>query len=388
MMSNSPSPKKIRVAVLYGGRSSEHEISLLSAASVIRNLDRSRFEVVPIGIDHNGQWYRGGAAELDSSKSKGLQLPERAGNAVVLPPAVSAGSAQLISMGGAGAVAQAQSFDVVFPVMHGTNCEDGAIQGLLELSEVPYVGPGILASAVGMDKDFSKRLVQASGIQVVPSVTVKKTEWLSDREGCLRKVNAALRTPMFVKPASLGSSVGVHKVKSPTDLAAALDDAFQYDLKVLVERGVNAREIEFAVLESKQSGEPPLVSVPGEIIPQHEFYSYEAKYLDENGAALELPAKLSPELTRKGQEIARTVFQALECEGMSRVDLFLDKDSGELYFNEINTIPGFTSISMYPKMMEASGVPYSELLTHLIELAIQRGDRKKRLKREWSAPKK
>jgi D-alanine-D-alanine ligase len=180
----------------------------------------------------------------------------------------------------------------------------------------------------------------------------------------------------------------VHKVKSPTDLAAALDDAFQYDLKVLVERGVNAREIEFAVLESARPGEPPLVSVPGEIIPQHEFYSYEAKYLDENGAALELPAKLSPELTRKGQEIARTVFQALECEGMSRVDLFLDKDSGELYFNEINTIPGFTSISMYPKMMEASGVPYSELLTRLIELAIQRGDRKKRLKREWSAPKK
>ena len=388
MTSNSTSPKKIRVAVLYGGRSSEHEISLLSAASVIRNLDRSRFEVVPIGIDHNGQWYRGGMTELDSSKSKGLQLPERAGNAVVLPPAVSAGSAQLIPMGGAGTVAQALSFDVVFPVMHGTNCEDGAIQGLLELSEVPYVGPGILASAVGMDKDFSKRLVQASGIQVVPSVTLKKTEWLSDREACLRKVGAALRTPMFVKPASLGSSVGVHKVKNTSDLASALDDAFQYDLKVLVERGVNAREIEFAVLESSRPGEPPLVSVPGEIIPQHEFYSYEAKYLDENGAALELPAKLSPELVRKGQEIARTVFQTLECEGMSRVDLFLDKDSGELYFNEINTIPGFTSISMYPKMMEASGVPYSELLTRLIELAIQRGDRKKRLKREWSAPKK
>lgn len=384
-MSKSTPTQKIRVAVLYGGRSSEHEISLRSAASVIRNLDRTRFDVVPIGIDHKGQWYLGDWGEREVSQTQELCVLAFPENAVVLKPGVSSGPAQLMPLQATARAIQAQAFDVVFPVMHGTHCEDGAIQGLLELGEIPYVGPGVLSSAVGMDKDFSKRLVQASGIAVVPSVTLKKSQWISDREGCLRKVLSTLRTPMFVKPASLGSSVGVHKVKTDADLRSALEDAFQYDLKVLVERAINAREIEFAVLESQNVGELPIVSVPGEIIPKHEFYSYEAKYLDENGAALELPARLPTELVQKGQEIARTVFQVLECEGMSRVDLFLDRDSGELFFNEINTIPGFTSISMYPKMMEASGVSYSELLTRLIELALKRGERKMQLKREWSA---
>jgi D-alanine-D-alanine ligase len=233
-----------------------------------------------------------------------------------------------------------------------------------------------------MDKEVAKRLVQAAGIPIVPYVSVKSEFWKKNRESTAQRVQKELGYPVFVKPANLGSSVGVHKVKEPQALQAALEDAFRYDTKVLIEKAVNAREIELSALENGDAGAAPLVSIPGEVSPTHEFYSYESKYLDDNGAVLSIPAKLSPEQIAKAQEIARNAFEALECEGMTRVDLFLDKDSGKFIFNEVNTIPGFTSISMYPKMWEASGIPYKELLSRLIDLAVARHERKSKLVRE------
>lgn len=276
-------------------------------------------------------------------------------------------------------------FDVLFPVLHGTNCEDGTLQGLLELAEVPYVGCGVLSSSVGMDKDSAKRVVRDSGLPIVPFICVREPSWKRDPDALRGQVQRELGFPVFVKPSNSGSSVGVHKVKDARDLDAALKDAFRYDLKVLIERGISAREIELSVLENSVYGEPPLVSVPGEVAPTHEFYSYEAKYLDDEGAKLMIPSPLSPEQTTLVQKLARDVFVALECEGMARVDLFLDKGTGSLYLNEVNTLPGFTSISMYPKMWEASGIGYSDLLTRLVGLALDRGARKRALLREYSA---
>jgi D-alanine-D-alanine ligase len=375
---------KVRVAVLYGGRSGEHEVSLRSAASVIRNLDKERFEIIPVAIDKEGRWH---VNDLTLIQKAGDTLPVFKNEpTVVLPPNPSAnpqaGSALIRLGGGAG---DARGVDVVFPVMHGTFCEDGTIQGLFELADVPYVGCGVLASAVGMDKEMSKRLVAAAGIPVVPWVTVRPEAWKKNRDVIASKISGDLGYPCFVKPANAGSSVGVHKVKTPADLDAALTDAFRYDTKVLVERAVSAREIELSALENPDVGGETLVSVPGEITPTHEFYSYEAKYLDENGASLQIPAKLAPEQTKAAQKIARDVFVALECEGLARVDLFLDKVSGAFYFNEINTLPGFTSISMYPKMWEASGIAYGELLSRLVDLAISRHKRKAGLVRDFSA---
>lgn len=372
--------KKLRVAVLYGGRSGEHEISLLSAASVIRHLDPTRFEVVPVAIDKDGRWLMNDVSRIDQN-AKALpvnkELPQ-----VVLPPNPSAETFLIPLQPGNGIQ---RGIDVVFPVMHGPLCEDGTIQGLLELADMPYVGCGVLASAVGMDKEFAKRLVKDAGVPIVPYVAVKSEVWKRNSAQTASRVERELGYPCFVKPANLGSSVGVHKVKKASDLDAALKDAFRYDTKVLIERAVSAREIELAVLENPEAGLPPLVSIPGEVIPTHEFYSYESKYLDENGAALEIPAKLAPEQIKLAQKIATDAFAALECEGMSRVDLFLDKDSGQFYFNEVNTIPGFTSISMYPKMWQASGIAYSELLSRLVDLALARQARKKALVRDFHA---
>ncbi len=272
--------------------------------------------------------------------------------------------------------------DVVFPVVHGTNCEDGTLQGLLELADVAYVGCGVLASSVGMDKEFAKRLLRDAGIPIVPYLCFKKSQWLKDPEGCSRRVSAQFSFPVFVKPANSGSSVGVHQVKTASALAAAMDDALSYDTKVLIEKSISAREIEFSVLENLDASQPPLVSVPGEIAPTHEFYSYEAKYLDGAGAKLEIPAQLSAEQLTQAREMASKTFQALEGEGLARVDLFLDRQSGEFYVNEVNTLPGFTSISMYPKLWEKSGIEYTELLTRLVELAQARHRTKKGLKRE------
>lgn len=377
--------EKIRVAVLYGGRSGEHEVSLLSATNVIQYLDRTRFEVVPIGIDKQGVWFLG-----DDVLKKELNGPStltllRDSERMLFNPDGIGRSLQAIQA--TQLVQQLQNsdrlFDVIFPAIHGTLCEDGTVQGLLELADIPYVGCGVLSSAVGMDKDVSKRLVMNAGMRVAPYVVIKQGHWNRDAERYCDLIQSQLTYPLFAKPANTGSSVGVEKIKSQEELRDAIHRAFCYDTKVLVEQGINAREIEVAVLESLEYGEEPIVSIPGEICPTHEFYSYAAKYLDEKGAELLLPAPLSPELQEKVRSFAKEIFAVLECEGMARVDLFLEKETNEIYFNEINTIPGFTQISMYPKMMAASGVPYSELLTHLVMLAINRHKHKSKLCREY-----
>ncbi|MDF2529194.1 MAG: ddlA [Gammaproteobacteria bacterium] len=362
--------KKIRVAVLYGGRSGEHEVSQQSATSVIKNLDPNRFEVVPVGIDKQGHWLLGDTKHLTFSQDgKALQLPHASTQVQIAPhPQNTVG----------------QNFDVVFPVLHGTMGEDGTVQGLMELADIAYVGCGLLASAMGMDKDISKRLVAACGIPIAPYIAFTAGQWQQNAAQLSKEIDQKLRYPVFVKPANAGSSLGISKVKDSTELEAAVNNALLYDNKVLVETGINAREIELSALENPEYGLEPLVSVPGEIIPHHEFYSYEAKYLDPDGAGLAIPAKLTQDQAAKAQSMAKTIFKALECEGMARVDLFLDKDSGEFIFNEINTIPGFTTISMYPKLWQASGISYQDLLSKLIDLAIARQTRKRALKREWS----
>lgn len=370
---------KIRVAVLYGGRSGEHEVSLVSATNVVKNLDRTRFEVIPIGIDKQGVWYLGDDI-----------LPNDA-NASVTQLRIHAEESRLLFkpdlIGKASAVSSNRLFDVIFPVIHGTLCEDGTLQGLLELADVPYVGCGVLSSAVGMDKDVSKRLIQHAGILTPDYITITRGQWDKNPALFLEKVAKRLPYPLFVKPANTGSSVGVAKVNDPSDLTAAIHDAFQYDTKVVVEQGIDAREIEVAVLESTDAGADPIVSIPGEICPtgKHEFYSYASKYTDQNGAEAIIPAVISEDVKQKVQQAARDIFLALDCEGMARVDLFLERTTQQIYFNEVNTLPGFTQISMYPKLMAASGVPYSELLTHLITLAFNRHQRKSRLSREWIA---
>jgi D-alanine-D-alanine ligase len=375
--------KKLRVAVLYGGRSGEHEVSLQSAASVINYLDRDRFEIVPVAIDKQGRWLLNDISLLEGKKS--LPVFKNAPKVVLPPnPAETDGGSALIRLGESG---EARGIDVVFPVMHGPLCEDGTIQGLLELADLPYVGCGVLASAIAMDKDMAKRVARDAGIPIVPYVSLQHEVWKKEKQQEAGRIAEVLAYPVFVKPANMGSSVGVHKVREAGELDAALTDAFRYDRKVVVEAAVNAREIELSVLENLEAGAGPLVSVPGEIDPAHEFYSYEAKYLDEKGAALIIPAKLDPAETKRAQEIGRKVFMMLECEGLARVDLFLDRTSGEFFFNELNTLPGFTSISMYPKLWEASGIGYQELLSRLVDLAIARHEKKKTLVREFQTEK-
>ncbi len=379
--------RKIRVGVLYGGRSSEHEVSLRSATNVIQNLDRSRFDIVPIGIDKQGAWFLGDdVAKLDQAAV--LQLEQDANKMLFAPdcigkqPAIRQASDMLSHLKNS-----ERLFDVIFPVIHGPLCEDGTVQGLLELAEVPYVGCGVLASAVGMDKDVAKRLIIQAGLDVPDYVVIKRGQWDKAAAEFCAHVDATFSYPVFVKPANTGSSVGVHKVKQPHDLAAAIQNAFLYDTKVLVEQGIDAIEIEVSVLESLDYGADPIVSIPGEIRPQngHEFYSYDSKYTDEDGAAIIIPADLSADLQQKIKTAVKRIFATLECEGMARVDLFLERGTHRIYFNEINSIPGFTQISMYPKLMMASGMSYTNLLTHLIELAINRHTRKSELSREYVA---
>lgn len=378
--------QKQKVAVVFGGRSGEHEVSLRSAASVIRHLDPNRFEVIPIGIDKQGQWRM---VDLNVIQASGpsIVIPENA-PPVMLRPYPSSGekaSAQGLFQF-VDAAFPSLEFDVAFPVMHGPLCEDGAIQGLFELADVAYVGCGVLASSMGMDKEISKRIAREFGIPIVPYVTVNESAWKKRAAELTRQIENELNFPVFVKPANLGSSVGVHRVKRKDDLSEAMQDALKYDTKILVEKAVQCREIELAVLESLDSLQEPGVSLPGEVVPTHEFYSYEAKYLDENGAKLMIPAPLTESQIQKAKKIARDVFVALECEGMARCDLFLDKQSGEFYFNEVNTIPGFTSISMYPKMWEASGISYQDLLSRLVDLALLRHHRRRQLVRDFHEP--
>lgn len=363
--------KRIRVGVLFGGRSGEHEVSLASAASVIRALDPEKYEALPIGITKDGRWLVGSGAQK--------LLPEvlRSGQRVVLPPDPSA--AALVPLD------EAQSpgmrVDVVFPVLHGTFGEDGTVQGLLEMAGLPYVGAGVLGSSVGMDKDVQKRLFRDARLPVVEYVSILRSAWEHDPQKAEREIFKKLRLPVFVKPATLGSSVGMTKVHQRRDLATAINVAAEFAQKILVERAVTGREIEVAVL----GNENPKASIPGEIVPHREFYDYTAKYL-EDGTKLVIPAKLKQAQVRQIQDYAVRAFRAIECSGMARVDFFLEKRSGKILVNEINTIPGFTSISMYPKMWEASGVPYRELIDRLIQLALEQHREKARTKYSIELP--
>ncbi|MGZ3655020.1 MAG: D-alanine--D-alanine ligase family protein [Bdellovibrionota bacterium] len=373
--------KKIRVAVLYGGKSGEHEISLRSGAFIIQNLDRSRFEVIPVSVDKTGRWQWNDLKLIEESRNKTLPIFENAPEMRLAPQHDGRASLEPIQNGKTGM----KDIDVFFPIMHGPLCEDGTVQGLLELADVAYVGAGVLGSAIGMDKDVAKRLASSAGVPVAPYITVLKDVFDDDQSESQLRAREHLKLPVFVKPCNMGSSVGVHKVKSWDDLELAIRDAFQYDVKVLVEQGVNCREIEVAALEEKRGR--PFITVPCEIITsgKHEFYSYDAKYLDEDGARVDMPAKLEKTETIRVQQLGADVFQALECSGMARIDFFLDRDSNKFYFNEINTIPGFTSISMYPKLMELSGIKPQELLTRLVELALKRQEAKHKLRRDFQA---
>lgn len=379
-------PTKIRVGVLYGGRSGEHEISLLSASNVIENLDRTRFEVVPIGIDKKGSWFLGEVFSQKILPGHNLSLSRDPKDLLFNPDLIGKTLQEVHTHHSLPNLKNKERiFDVIFPAIHGPLCEDGTIQGLLELADIPYVGCGVLSSALGMDKDVSKKLVAYAGIKVPDFISIKSQVWNKKGSEVNKKIIETLSLPLFVKPVNTGSSVGIYKVKRAEDLPSAIQNAFLYDTKVIVEKGIVGREVEVAVLESREGNDEPIVSIPGEIKPSeaHEFYSYASKYLDERGAELIIPAPLAPTLSDKIRLTAKKIFKALECEGMARVDLFVEQDTQEIYFNEINTLPGFTKISMYPKLMQASGISYSELLTHLIMLALERHTTRSQLNREY-----
>ena len=368
------SNKRLRVGVLFGGRSGEHEVSLASAASVIRGLDPEKYEAVPIGITKEGHWRIGAGAQN--------MLPEvlRGGQDVMMTADPT--NASLVPLGGGAGSSGGQRLDVIFPVMHGTYGEDGTIQGLLDLAGLPFVGAGVLGSAIGMDKDVAKRLLQVAKIPVVPWVTVHRHDWERDPKKVQREIEKAFKYPVFVKPAALGSSVGMTKVHSRAELAPALNLASEFAMKILVEKSVVAREIEVSVLGNND----PKASVPGEIVPHREFYDYTAKYL-EDGTQLLIPAKLKPAQIKQIQALAVAAFRVLELSGMARVDFFLEKRaSGKLFLNEVNTIPGFTSISMYPKLWEATGIPFRELIDKLIALALELHAEKARTKYQIELP--
>jgi D-alanine-D-alanine ligase len=362
--------RKLRVGVLFGGRSGEHEVSLASAASIIRGLDPQKYEAVPIGITKEGHWLIGAGAQK--------MLPEvlRTGQRVLMSadPTESA----LMPLDGS---PQGQKLDVVFPVIHGTFGEDGTMQGLLELAGLPFVGAGVLGSAIGMDKDVAKKLMQVAGIPVVPWFAVQRADWERQPKEIRRAIEKKFKYPVFVKPATLGSSVGMTKVHSRAELGPALDLAAEFAMKIMVERAVSAREIEVSVLGNHD----PRASIPGEIVPHREFYDYAAKYLEE-GTKLLIPAKLKKSEVKKVQSMAVTAFGALELSGMARVDFFIEKRGGKIYLNEVNTIPGFTSISMYPKLWEANGIPFRELVSKLIDLALEQHREKARTKYQIELP--
>jgi D-alanine-D-alanine ligase len=364
--------KKLRVGVIFGGRSGEHEVSLASAASVIRALDPEKYEAVPIGITKDGRWLVGTGAQkmLPEVLKSGerVSLPADPTSASLVPLAPSSGHPSI-------------TVDVMFPVMHGTFGEDGTIQGLLELAGLPYVGAGVLASAVGMDKDVQKRLFAEAGLPIVPFLAVRRSQWERDRVGVMKAVKKKFKFPVFVKPATLGSSVGMTRVKAAHQLGAAVDTAAEFGLKIMIERAVTAREVEVSVLGNDEVR----ASIPGEILPHREFYDYTAKYL-EQGTRLLIPAPLKKKQVETFQKYAVRAFKAIDGTGMARCDFFLENRTGKIFINELNTIPGFTSISMYPKMWEASGLPYTKLIDRLIELAFELHREKARTKYSIELP--
>jgi D-alanine-D-alanine ligase len=376
------------LGLLFGGRSGEHEVSLTSAASVLKALDPAKYEVVPIGITREGSWRVGKPAENllhqagHSSKAAENLLPSVLENGKPVIASADPTTPQLVATHRASSHGLTPKIDVMFPVLHGTFGEDGTVQGLLELAGIPYVGAGVLASAAGMDKDIMKKLFRDAGLPVVPWLLFRRSEWESNPTRLRKTVETAIGYPLFVKPGNLGSSVGISKVHHARELTPALDLAARYDRKILVEHAVVGREIECAVL----GNEHPEASVPGEIVPVNEFYDYDAKYVKE-GSKVIIPARLTHRQARRIQEYSVRAFQAIDCAGMARVDFLLDRLAGKIFVNEINTIPGFTPISMYPKLWEASGLPYSKLLDRLIQLALELQQQKVQTQYDFRPPK-
>jgi D-alanine-D-alanine ligase len=390
--------KKIRVGILFGGRSGEHEVSLLSAASVLHSIDKDKYEVVPIGITKAGRWLTAEHAQ-DMLEGKIVLEPRnlRAGDpettpaaavlargeSVVVPPEPVHRQSGLVPFQSEATLTRRASdrainVDVIFPVLHGTFGEDGTIQGLLELADIPYVGAGVLGSAAGMDKDVMKSLFIAARIPIVKHVTILRAMWEKDPTKVQKAIESKLRYPVFVKPANLGSSVGISKAHNRKELGPAMDEAAKFDRKIVIEQGVGgkkdkAREIECSVLGNDE----PTASIPGEIVPGKEFYDYTAKYLDE-GSQLIIPAKLTKTETKRVQELAIAAFRAVDCSGLARVDFLMDPKTRKIFLNEINTMPGFTAISMYPKLWAASGLAYPDLIDRLIQLGIERHEDKKK----------
>src|SRR5882672_9780871 len=392
---------KLRVGILFGGRSGEHEVSLLSAASVLKAIDKTKYEVVPIGITKDGRWLTAdhaerllhGDAEAKSDRPTSLRAGDpdatpgaallAQGEAVIVPPEpVHRDSGMAPFRIEASALRRASdraiNVDVIFPVLHGTFGEDGTIQGLLELADIAYVGAGVLGSSAGMDKDVMKSLFRAAGLPIVRHVTVLRSQWERDPKKVQKLVESKLKYPVFVKPANLGSSVGISKAHDRKELGPAIAEAAKFDRKIVIEEGVGgkknkAREIECAVL----GNDDPKASVAGEIVPCKEFYDYDAKYLAE-GSELMIPAKITKTEMKKVQTLAVAAFQAVDCSGLARVDFLMDPKTRKIFVNEINTMPGFTAISMYPKLWAASGVSYPELISRLIQLGLERHEDKKR----------
>ncbi|MDR0597411.1 MAG: D-alanine--D-alanine ligase [Treponema sp.] len=361
--------KKINVGILFGGKSAEHEVSLQSAKNVFDAIDRSKYNPILIGIDKSGRWLLKEGAEflLNADDPKRISL-NPSSDAVVLAPQSGGRISNLTDR------ARERSIDVIFPILHGPFGEDGTVQGLLKLADIPFVGPGVLGSAVGMDKDVMKRLLRDAGIPIGRFLTLRSHEPALP----FKKAVKALGLPLFVKPANMGSSVGITKVHKEGEYERALKNAFAYDTKIILEEFIKGREIECSILGSEEV----YASLPGEVIPRHEFYSYESKYLDENGAVLKIPADLPRGTVKKIQALGIKTFRTLCCEGLSRVDFFLRED-GTLFVNEINTMPGFTRISMYPKLWELGGISYKKLIDTLIKLAIGRYKKEKKLKTSY-----
>ena len=364
---------KIRVGVLFGGRSAEHEVSLVSASSIIEALDRKKYTVFPIGITPEGRWLSSkDALKLLKERSPVENLPEH----LILPDPRKQGLVEINASG----VAEIQNIDVVFPVMHGTFGEDGTVQGLLELAGVPYVGAGVLGSAVGMDKMIQKQVLEAAKIRVAQGLSFLISEFEEDQKKIIVRIEEELQYPCFVKPSNTGSSIGISKAHDRKELADAVALAGQYDRKIIVEKSIEkAREIECGVI----GNDKPAASVLGEIIPSNEFYDYDAKYVDGKSTSI-IPADIPKWAVRKIQYIACKAFKVLDCSGMARVDFLVQGNGSKIFLNEINTIPGFTSISMFPKLWEASGLSYPDLLDKVIQLAIERHRAKSTLKTTYT----
>jgi D-alanine-D-alanine ligase len=365
--------RKLRIGLIFGGRSGEHEVSLASANSVMANLDKDKYSVVPIAINREGAWLLGTEPTGLMAPEQRIRAEEQAGGTTSVTLTGDPRLRRLVALQGGEPLGEKGALDVIFPVLHGTYGEDGALQGLLEMANLPYVGCGVLGSALGMDKEKMKMVFQSVGLPIVDYLVYRRSQWENSKASIMDAVEQRLGFPCFVKPVNLGSSVGINKAHERHELESAINVAAEYDRKIIIERGINCRELECAVLGNDE----PAASVVGEVIPSNEFYDYKAKYIDDRSQTI-IPAGIPPATAEEVQRQAVTAFLALDLCGLARVDFFLERESYQVYINEVNTLPGFTSISMYPKLWEASGLPYPQLLDRLIELALERHADKQR----------